>query len=230
MQCGQMSFDERASASCRKKALRRCVPGWFGGADQIEPPIGKPNLAGSAPILVLFGRRDRLPGPCDESVGILLRRTNEVVNIAAKAVEIEFEAGAGGFRGRPRVGHHARGQGKPEQQRRQQFIADPFLHGEFEDVLKQKLCESVEVVEGFNPVFAENIIALVGHLASLCLSMLVRAVGLEPTRRYHRGILSPLRLPVPPRPLWSPDQRLSAFPGEVELGCPTKNAYPSFSA
>src|ERR1700745_2269888 len=29
---------------------------------------------------------------------------------------------------------------------------------------------------------------------------LVRAVGLEPTRRCHRGILSPLRLPVPPRP------------------------------
>jgi hypothetical protein len=28
----------------------------------------------------------------------------------------------------------------------------------------------------------------------------VRAVGLEPTRRCHRGILSPLRLPVPPRP------------------------------
>ena len=47
----------------------------------------------------------------------------------------------------------------------------------------------------------------------LCL---VRAVGLEPTRRCHRGILSPLRLPVPPRPLWSSDQILSAFPGEVE--------------
>jgi hypothetical protein len=29
---------------------------------------------------------------------------------------------------------------------------------------------------------------------------MVRAVGLEPTRRCHRGILSPLRLPVPPRP------------------------------
>jgi hypothetical protein len=29
---------------------------------------------------------------------------------------------------------------------------------------------------------------------------LVRAVGLEPTRCCHRGILSPLRLPVPPRP------------------------------
>src|SRR3954452_8344676 len=29
---------------------------------------------------------------------------------------------------------------------------------------------------------------------------LVRAVVLEPTRRCHRGILSPLRLPVPPRP------------------------------
>ena len=39
----------------------------------------------------------------------------------------------------------------------------------------------------------------------------VRAVGLEPTRRCHRGILSPLRLPVPPRPLWSRDQLLSAF-------------------
>jgi hypothetical protein len=31
-------------------------------------------------------------------------------------------------------------------------------------------------------------------------------------------ILSPLRLPVPPRPLWSRDQRLSAFPGRVEMG------------
>ena len=29
---------------------------------------------------------------------------------------------------------------------------------------------------------------------------LVRAAGLEPARRCHRGILSPLRLPVPPRP------------------------------
>src|SRR6478735_12083624 len=48
----------------------------------------------------------------------------------------------------------------------------------------------------------------------------VRAVGLEPTRRCHRGILSPLRLPVPPRPLWSRDQRLSAFSGEVESGVP----------
>jgi hypothetical protein len=28
-----------------------------------------------------------------------------------------------------------------------------------------------------------------------------------------RRILSPLRLPVPPRPLWSPDQILSAFAG-----------------
>ena len=51
-------------------------------------------------------------------------------------------------------------------------------------------------------------------------SNLVRAVGLEPTRRCHRGILSPLRLPVPPRPLWSPDQRLSAFSGQVELATP----------
>src|SRR6267154_4842339 len=49
---------------------------------------------------------------------------------------------------------------------------------------------------------------------------LVRAVGLEPTRRCHRGILSPLRLPVPPRPLWSSDQILSAFHGEVELASP----------
>jgi hypothetical protein len=31
-------------------------------------------------------------------------------------------------------------------------------------------------------------------------------------------ILSPLRLPVPPRPLWLRDQILSAFSGEVELG------------
>ena len=50
-----------------------------------------------------------------------------------------------------------------------------------------------------------------------CLAV-VRAVGVEPTRRCHRGILSPLRLPVPPRPLYSGDQVLSAFTGEVELG------------
>ena len=31
-----------------------------------------------------------------------------------------------------------------------------------------------------------------------------------------QGILSPLRLPVPPRPLWSPDQILSAFSGGME--------------
>ena len=48
------------------------------------------------------------------------------------------------------------------------------------------------------------------------LNFLVRAVGVEPTRRCHRGILSPLRLPVPPRPLYSGDQLLSAFIGEVE--------------
>ena len=40
-----------------------------------------------------------------------------------------------------------------------------------------------------------------GSLHSLRERRLVRAVGLEPTRRCHRGILSPLRLPVPPRPL-----------------------------
>jgi hypothetical protein len=44
------------------------------------------------------------------------------------------------------------------------------------------------------------------HLAAPFIALknpilLVRAVGLEPTRRCHRGILSPLRLPVPPRPL-----------------------------
>src|SRR3981189_1914914 len=50
----------------------------------------------------------------------------------------------------------------------------------------------------------------------------VRAVGLEPTRRCHRGILSPLRLPVPPRPLWSPNQILSAFSGQVELTSSTE--------
>ena len=37
-------------------------------------------------------------------------------------------------------------------------------------------------------------------LHSLRERRLVRAVGLEPTRRCHRGILSPLRLPIPPRP------------------------------
>jgi hypothetical protein len=37
-------------------------------------------------------------------------------------------------------------------------------------------------------------------LCRLGFEILVRAVGLEPTRRCHRGILSPLRLPVPPRP------------------------------
>src|ERR1700722_10547681 len=57
---------------------------------------------------------------------------------------------------------------------------------------------------------------------------LVRAVGLEPTRRCHRGILSPLRLPVPPRPLWSPDQILSAFSGPMELARAFERA-PSLS-
>ena len=42
-------------------------------------------------------------------------------------------------------------------------------------------------------------------------------MGLEPTRRCHRGILSPLRLPVLPRPLWPRDQILSAISGRVEL-------------
>jgi hypothetical protein len=46
----------------------------------------------------------------------------------------------------------------------------------------------------------------------------VRAVGVEPTRRCHRGILSPLRLPVPPRPLWPRDQRLNAFSDPEEMG------------
>ena len=45
---------------------------------------------------------------------------------------------------------------------------------------------------------------------------MVRAVGLEPTRRCHRGILSPLRLPVPPRPLVA-DQPTSAFCWEVKM-------------
>jgi hypothetical protein len=35
-----------------------------------------------------------------------------------------------------------------------------------------------------------------------------------------QGNLSPLRLPVPPRPLWSLDQRLSAVSGQVELAWP----------
>ena len=38
------------------------------------------------------------------------------------------------------------------------------------------------------------------------------------TFQESQGILSPLRLPVPTRPLWPRDQRLSAFSGEVELG------------
>ena len=43
----------------------------------------------------------------------------------------------------------------------------------------------------------------------------VRAVGLEPTRRCHRGILSPLRLPVPPRPPCSGSGRyLARLSGE----------------
>jgi hypothetical protein len=59
---------------------------------------------------------------------------------------------------------------------------------------------------------------------------LVRAVGLEPTRRCHRGILSPLRLPVPPRPLWSQDQILSAFFEPVELGGPAAPLLPYATA
>src|SRR5665213_651883 len=118
---------------------------------------------GSALILVEFARRYRLAGLCDESVGVLLGLANEVLDVAAKPVEIEFEAGAGGFCGRRRVGHHTRGQGKPEQQRRKHFIADLFVLGECEDVLKQDLREPVEVVEGFIPVFVENIVLFVGH-------------------------------------------------------------------
>jgi hypothetical protein len=38
----------------------------------------------------------------------------------------------------------------------------------------------------------------------------------DETFQKSQGILSPLRLPVPPRPLWSSDQILSAFSGEVE--------------
>ena len=38
----------------------------------------------------------------------------------------------------------------------------------------------------------------------------------DETFQRSQGILSPLRLPVPPRPLWSGDQILSAFSGEVE--------------
>jgi hypothetical protein len=34
----------------------------------------------------------------------------------------------------------------------------------------------------------------------------------DETFQESQGILSPLRLPVPPRPLMSPDQILSAFP------------------
>jgi hypothetical protein len=33
------------------------------------------------------------------------------------------------------------------------------------------------------------------------------------------NLLSPLRLPIPPRPLLLPNQTLSAFAGEVELAC-----------
>src|SRR6478735_6958632 len=52
----------------------------------------------------------------------------------------------------------------------------------------------------------------------------VRAVGLEPTRRCHRGILSPLRLPVPPRPLLQPDQLLIVLfrPDGMRLLCAEK--------
>src|ERR1700716_764340 len=54
------------------------------------------------------------------------------------------------------------------------------------------------------------------------LGQLVRAVGLEPTRRCHRGILSPLRLPVPPRPrrcfikvFWLPATNVFQNSGDV---------------
>src|SRR5882724_3339224 len=38
----------------------------------------------------------------------------------------------------------------------------------------------------------------------------------DETFQESQGILSPLRLPVPPRPLWSGDQILSVFFGQVE--------------
>jgi hypothetical protein len=58
------------------------------------------------------------------------------------------------------------------------------------------------------PARAESVLPSTGvcsylnnrHLPLKIAHILVRAVGLEPTRRCHRGILSPLRLPVPPRP------------------------------
>jgi hypothetical protein len=46
----------------------------------------------------------------------------------------------------------------------------------------------------------------------------------DETFQESQGILSPLRLPVPPRPLWSPDQILSAFAGEMELAFPAEGA------
>src|SRR4051812_26710398 len=69
-----------------------------------------------------------------------------------------------------------------------------------------------------------------GSLLSLRERRLVRAVGIEPTRRCHRGILSPLRLPVPPRPLYPRDQVLSAFPEQVELGIMSAKRAPKLYA
>ena len=47
---------------------------------------------------------------------------------------------------------------------------------------------------------------LFGKLGS-DFSGLVRATGLEPVRCHHRGILSPLRLPISPRPHINNDRR-----------------------
>src|ERR1700678_1087116 len=63
------------------------------------------------------------------------------------------------------------------------------------------------------------------HATTLCkpcrfasVSIVSRANVMQKGQVVSAGqeILSPLRLPVPPRPLWSPDQRLSAFSDQVE--------------
>ena len=98
-------------------------------------------------------------------VGDVIAWDNAPDDIAkgAKPVEIEFQSAGGGFGGVLRIGHHARGQGKPEQQHREQFVVDIFVLRELADAVKERMCEPVEVVEDVIAVFVEEIFLVVGH-------------------------------------------------------------------
>ena len=49
---------------------------------------------------------------------------------------------------------------------------------------------------------------------------MVRVTGLEPVRCHHRGILSPLRLPIPPHP------HVAGLDGFEPSGCRSQSPVP----